>query len=123
MTDITTEDVNLFSYTRRPISVESELAVALANHQFFRRGQFSLANWETVSSPAPVGLKRSSAAGYYFSLLQREQGKPAIRKNSPGVTESALEKAMLLWNCASTASFDEDVSSFIEENHLWYASN
>ena len=89
----------------------------------FRRGQFSLVNWETVSSPAPVGLKRSSAAGYYFSLLQWEQGKPAIRKNSPGVTESALEKAMLLWNCSSTASFDEDVSSFIEGNHLWYASN
>ena len=58
--------MQLIIQNRRPISLDAELSVALAAYQFFRSGNLSLTDWDTVTSPAPIGLKRSSAAGYFY---------------------------------------------------------
>ena len=63
--------------------------------------------------PHPIGLRRPTAAGYYFSVLRKQHGFPAVRKSSPNVTEEAGEIAQQLNDLVDVAMTEDDISQGI----------
>ena len=61
--------------------------------------------------PHPIGLR--TAAGYYFSVLRKQHGFPAVRKSSPNVTEEAGEIAQQLNDLVDVAMTEDDISQGI----------
>ena len=75
----------------------------MASRIFFPGTHLEPKGIDELVKPHPVGLRRPTAAGYWFSILRRQQGFPAIRKSSLGIAEEAATIASAPHDCVASA--------------------
>ena len=96
-----------------PLDRATTLAIYIAANLYFNGVTASPKSLDLLCQPHPIGLRRPPAAGYYFTILRRVQGHPAVRKSTPGVTEEAAEICSQLNSSIESIESAEDVKSTI----------